>query len=122
VGEMNLARKNFAEAQKAFERSYAIRLKVFGPGHPTVASTATCLAETLAANGQEKRAELLFNDALQIYEKTFGSRSAAVAMTLEKLTDLFQKTKREGEASLMSARARSIRFELENIVRADALR
>jgi hypothetical protein len=119
---MHFARKNFAEAQKAFERAYAIRLMVFGPGHPAVASTAACLAETLAASGQEERAEFLYNDVLQIYEKTFGSRSPQVALTLEKLTDLLRKTKREGEASLISARARSIRFELEHIVRADALR
>src|SRR4030095_14995150 len=113
--------KNFAEAQNAFERGYAIRLRSLGPRHPAVASTADYLAETLAANGQEERAELLYNDVLQIYEKTFGSRSSPVAATLENLTDLLRKTKREGEASLMSARARSIRFELEHIVRADAL-
>ena len=122
LGAMHFARKNFAEAQQALERAYAIRLKSLGPGHPAVASTAACLAQTLAASGQEERAELLYNDVLQIYEKTFGSRSTQVAVTLEKLTDLFRKTKREGEASLISARARSIRFELEHVVQADALR
>jgi hypothetical protein len=119
---MHLARKNFAEAQNVFERGYAIRLRSVGPGHPVLASTAEYLAETLAANGEEERAELLYNDVLQIYEKTFGSRSGPVAATLEKLTVLLRKTKREGEASLMSARAKSIRFELEHIVRADTLR
>lgn len=45
-----------------------------------------------------------------------------MAITLDKLTELYRKTKREEEADLMAAKARDIRFEMEFVVRAGSLR
>ena len=45
-----------------------------------------------------------------------------MAKTLEKLTVLLQKTRRKDEAGATAARAKDIRFELESVVGAKALR
>jgi len=122
VGTMHSARGKFGDAQEAFRRSYRIRLDALGKDHPAVASSAAKLASTLSAAGEYKEAEDLLNDALQVYEKTFGSRSFQVVATLEKLTEVFRKTSREEQAVLMAERAKDIRFERSHVVQANALR
>jgi tetratricopeptide (TPR) repeat protein len=122
IGTMHSARGKYKEAREAFSRSYLIRLDALGKEHPTVASSAANLASTLNALGEYKEAEDLLEGALQVYEKTFGSQSFQVLTTLEKLTEVFRKTRRENEAALMAARARDIRFERSHVVNANALR
>lgn len=121
LGRMEFARGNFAEARTAFRRSYAIRVITFGTDHPVVAATAVNLAATLAALGQYVEAERLYTDAMKVHEKASGARSLQVAATLEKLTELYRKTHREEEADLTEARAKDIRFEIQNVVRVRSL-
>jgi tetratricopeptide (TPR) repeat protein len=116
LGRLEFARGNLAEAREAFRRSYTIRVGVFGPDHPAVASTAVNLAAALTATGEYVDAERLYTDALKIHEKASGSRSLQVAATLEKLTELYRKTHREEDADVTEARAKNIRFEIENVI------
>lgn len=122
LGRMHFARKDFVQAIEALRRSYAIRLRAFGPDHPSVAATAVNLAAALAASGGYEEAERLYTDALKVLEKVSGSRSVPVAGTLEKLTELYRKTHREDQAELTADRAREIRFELQNVVPARSFR
>jgi hypothetical protein len=98
IGTMHSARRKYVQAQEGFRRSYQIRLEAFG------------------------EAEGLLRDALQVHEKTFGSQPLQVVATLEKLTEVSRKTRREEEAVLMEERAKDIRFERDHVVRANALR
>jgi tetratricopeptide (TPR) repeat protein len=122
AGTMHSARGKYGEAEEAFRRSYQLRLDILGKAHPAVASSAANLATALSAAGQYSEAENLLKDSLQVYEKTFGSQSLQVLVTLEKLAEIFRKTRREEEAVLMVERAKDIRFERSHVVRANALR
>jgi len=122
IGRLQFARENFAEAQQALRRSYAIRVRALGQDHPAVAATAVNLAAALAGAGAYEEAERMYGDALRVLEKASGSRSLQVAATLEKLTELYRKTHREGEAEVTAARAEDIRFELQHVIGVRSLR
>jgi tetratricopeptide (TPR) repeat protein len=117
VGAMNYIRAAFPEAEKAFRKAYVIRLAAFGPHHPVVAGTAVNLAAALTAGGRYSEAERFYREALQVYENAVGPGASEVASTLEKMAELLLKTSRVEAAGNLKARAESIRFDLEHVVR-----
>jgi hypothetical protein len=60
---------------------------------------------------------LLYADSLQAEEQNFGPRSPEVATTLEEFAMLLHKTNNHEDAFAMEARAKSIRAEIEYVVR-----
>jgi hypothetical protein len=56
--------------------------------HPQIGEVAAKYASLLATNGQERQAEKLLQKSLKIREKTFGTNSVQVAMTLMGLANI----------------------------------
>jgi tetratricopeptide (TPR) repeat protein len=117
VGAMHYIRADFPEAGKAFRKAYAIRLEALGPQHPLVAGTAVKLAAALAAGGRYGEAEPLYRQALRVYETAGGPSAPQMVSTLLRLAELLRNTNKEEAAVNLEARAESIRFDLEHVVR-----
>jgi tetratricopeptide (TPR) repeat protein len=122
LGMMHRFRKNFVESEKFLRKAYALRLDLLGPEHPLVVVTGVKLAGTLRDSGRYEDAERLYSEALAIYEKTSRVPTVDAAMTLEELAHLFRQTSRGRNAEPLEARAKAIRFDLENTVSAASLR
>ncbi len=121
VGLLHYGRGRLRESEKALRESYAIRLTASGEKNVALASTGLSLAVTLAALGQYDEAEQLHRKTLAIFEKAYGPKSRQVADSLENTAVLFRKTNRNVEADDLQARADSIRYDLEHVVRANRL-
>ena len=113
---------NLTEAESAFRRALAARLKILGPDASTVATTSSALA--LVLTGQEKYAEAksLYAESLRIHEHKVGLRTPEVAATLEQFARLLRKMKSDEEALTLESRAKSIRTELKYTVKATTQR
>jgi tetratricopeptide (TPR) repeat protein len=122
LGMMHQFRKNFVESEKFLRKAYALRLDLLGPEHPLVVVTEVKLAGTLRDSGRYEDAERLYSEALAIYEKTSRLRTVDAVMALEELAQLFRQTSRGKKAEPFEARAKAIRFDLENTVSAMSLR
>jgi tetratricopeptide (TPR) repeat protein len=120
-GMLYRLRKNMVEAEKSLRKAYDLRLPLLGPENPLVVFTEVKLARTLREMGRYEDAEPLYSAALTAYEKTSSFNTMDAATTLEELAHLFRQTSREKNADPLEAKARAIRFELEQTVPARGL-
>jgi tetratricopeptide (TPR) repeat protein len=72
------------------ERALAIREKVLGKEHPSVASSLNNLAALYNAQGIYQKAEPLYLRSLAITEKALGKEDIAVARILAQLAELYK--------------------------------
>jgi tetratricopeptide (TPR) repeat protein len=117
LGFLYYRQGKLVESERILRRSLDIRRKTFGPTHSSVALTSLIIAGVLTAKGQYEEAKLLYADSLQAEEQNFGPRSPEVATTLEEFSMLLHKINNHEEAFAMEARAKSIRAEIEYVVR-----
>jgi len=115
-GALNLALEHFDKAHEAYRKAYAIRVRVLGAKHPSVALTALNLAVSLAADSRYQEAESRFNEALETYREATGAQSLEVLITMEELARFYRKTSRVPEAEAMEARAQVLRSDREHTV------
>ena len=120
-GMMHRLRKNLVAAEKSLRKAHDLRLALLGPENPLVVVTEVKLAGTLRDMGRYEEAEPLYTAALTAYEKTSRLHTMDAATTLEELAHLFRQTSREKNADPLEAKARAIRFELEQTVSARRL-
>ena len=99
----------YAKAEPLYERALVIREKTLGMEHPNVAACLNNLAELYRAQGRYGTAEPLYQRALAIWEKALGPEHPHVAICLENYALLLQKMRHRKEASLLEARANTIR-------------
>ncbi|WP_324616405.1 tetratricopeptide repeat protein [Lusitaniella coriacea] len=79
----------YAAAIPLARRALSIREKVFGPEHPSVATSLNNLAELYQIASNYAAAEPLFRRALSIWEKTLGAEHPRVAIGLNNLASLY---------------------------------
>jgi len=99
----------YAEAVTLAERALALREKVFGPEHPSVAHALSNLATLYKAQFDYVRAEPLLRRALVVYEKALGPQSPDVTLTLNNLAVLYGETGDYARAEPLYQRALAIR-------------
>jgi tetratricopeptide (TPR) repeat protein len=75
----------YAEAEKLFKRSLAIREKALGPNHPDVATSLDIMASIYAIWGDYAKAEPLYKRSLAIREKALGPNHPDVAKSLNSM-------------------------------------
>jgi tetratricopeptide (TPR) repeat protein len=75
-----------------------------------VATSLNNLAASYQAERKYADAESLFTRALAIREKVLGPNHPHVAIVLENMADLYNKTGRQYEAAQLHARAKAIRW------------
>ena len=80
---------NYAGAIERFERSLEIDLKVFGPDHPTVATSLSNLGSVYDAQRDYGGAIEKYKRALDILEKAFGPDHPNVATGLNNLGSVY---------------------------------
>ena len=99
----------YEAAEPLYQRALAIREKVLGPDHPSVATSLDNLALLYKSQGRYETAEPLYKRALAVFEKALGPDHPDVATSLENYAALLRKTGREDEAAELEARAKAIR-------------
>jgi tetratricopeptide (TPR) repeat protein len=95
----------YAEAGERFERASAILEKVFGPDHPSVATSLYNLAVVYRNQGEYARAEELNKRAIAILEKVLGPNHPAVGTPLANLAEVYSSQGRYAEAEALYERA-----------------
>lgn len=88
--------EKFAEAETYAKSAYDIRLQVLGDKHPHVAIAANNLAEVYQKLGKDEEAEKMFEQCLNIYEKSDNQTGALDV--LNNLAMFYKKLGRFGEA------------------------
>gem|GEM_PF-154166 len=98
AGEYLNERAQFANAEPLFRRALAIREKVFGIEHESVASSLNNLAGLYYNLGTYAEAESTWSRALTIMENAFGNEDMRVATVLNNLAELYKKQGRYVQA------------------------
>lgn len=107
LGRLELARKNFAKAEKWLHKAYGIRLKTSKYNTADLADTERSLAQWRHSLGESDRAYELLKEALKHKESVFGESYPDVAEVLETFLSLGLGT--EVERAEFKSRAEAIR-------------
>ncbi len=102
----------YAQAKPLYERALAIREKVHGKEHPSVATSLNNLAELYKAQSAYKQALPLYERALTIREKALGKKHPDVATSLNNLALLYDAAGEYEQAWQLHKRALSIRKKI----------
>ena len=81
-----------------------IRLKIFGPQHPDVASILYNLANLYVELSKQAQAEPLYQRSLEMVEKAFGPAHPKVVRRLRSLAELYRAQGRSDEAARLDSR------------------
>ncbi|MEO1373662.1 MAG: tetratricopeptide repeat protein [Cyanobacteria bacterium J06635_10] len=98
----------YNEAIPLAEKALAIREKVLGKEHPSVATTLNNLANLYQKQGNYAKAESLYQRALRIDEKILGNEHPYVAITLNSLASVYQSQGNYTKAEQMYLRSLAI--------------
>ncbi len=98
----------YAQARPLYERALAIREKVLGPEHPSIAKSLNSLAFLLRDQGDLGGARPLLERALAIDEKVLGPEHLSTALSLHNLASLLQDQGDLAEARPLNERALAI--------------
>jgi tetratricopeptide (TPR) repeat protein len=91
LGEYSYCKGDYESAKPLFERSLAIREKVFVQEHPDVATSLNnYLAALYYAQGDYESPKQLLERSLAICEKVFGEEHPNVAQSLNNLAELYR--------------------------------
>ena len=85
----------YDDAEPMYKESLAIRKKVLGEEHPSVATGLNNLAELLKDQGKDDEATPLYKESLAIRKKVFGDEHPKVATALNNLASLLQDQVRQ---------------------------
>jgi len=99
----------YDEAIPLAQNAIALTVVENGPGHPTVGTRLTDLAELYRAQGRYAEAEPVFKRALAITEKALGPDHPDVGTRLSNLAALYEAQGRYAEAEPLKKRALAIR-------------
>jgi len=95
----------YEQAKPLYERALAIREKVFGKEHPSVATSLNNLAGLSYSQGNYEQAKPLYERALAISEKVFGKEHPDVATSLNNLALLYDSQGNYEQAKPLLERA-----------------
>jgi tetratricopeptide (TPR) repeat protein len=101
-------RARFSDAEPLFQRALALREKVLGPEHPSVATSLNNLAGLYLEQGKYAEAEPLYQRALAIREKVLGSYHPDVANSLNNLAELHSGQGKYAQAAPLYQRALNV--------------
>ncbi|PWW01457.1 CHAT domain-containing protein [Hoeflea marina] len=109
LGDVLLARKDFAAARPEFERALVIREAKLGPDHPQVQYLLESLSAIAAHDVDYAKAEALFRRALEIRRKDKGASSPDYATGLAILARRASDNTDYSEAEALNLEALGIR-------------
>jgi tetratricopeptide (TPR) repeat protein len=100
--------QRYAEAERTYQRAFAILDSALGPDHPDIAMVLLSMAETHRLQGRYEEAEPLLQRASVMVAKTLGPEHPVMAGVLSSYAQLLRATKRKGEAAKLEQRAQAI--------------
>ena len=109
LASLYYAQGRYAEAEPLLKRALAIKEKVLGSEHPSVATSLNGVAVLYQAKGRCAEAEPLYRRALAIWEKALDPEHPNVAKALLNYAVLLRATGRSDERERMETRAKAIR-------------
>ncbi|WP_363268433.1 tetratricopeptide repeat-containing protein [Okeania sp. SIO2B3] len=98
----------YTEAEPLYKNSLAIREKVLGVDHPSVAESLNNLADIYSHQGRYSEAEPLLQRSLAIDEKALGAENPSIAISLNNLGTFYHKQGRYSEAEPLYQRSLAI--------------
>lgn len=98
LGDIYFQQNELAYAERAFNESREIKLRVLGKNHGAVAAVTNLLARTYYAQGKMEQSEGLARECLEIYKAVSGPDSVDVASALHNLGTLLHMQNRYPEA------------------------
>src|SRR5206468_2867974 len=101
-------RAQYPEAAAWYQQAIAIDEKVFGPGHPSLATDLNNLATLYKNQGKYEQAEPLFQRAIAIGEKVLGPEHPDLATWLNNLANLYKNQGKYEQAEPLFQRAIAI--------------
>ena len=94
MGDIYFSKKQYVKAEKFYFKATAIYKKVLhGSNHPIIVRIDAKLAEIYAQNGDLRKAEDFYLDAIVKSKKVLGPEHASVARAMKKLADFYQNNK-----------------------------
>ncbi len=88
LGRVLMMRGQAAEAEAAFERALRVRALHTGPGSPKLAELRMELADSVRAQAQYRRAEVLYRQVLQSMEESLPADAPGLSAPLVRLAEL----------------------------------
>ena len=87
---ISAAQGKYDEAEPLYKEALAIRKKVFGDEHPSVAESLNNLAGLLYSQGKINEAIPYFKETITIFKKVYGDEHPNVATALNNLAELLR--------------------------------
>lgn len=112
LGCIARARGVFNEAEDYFRGALGIKRTELGPAHPSVATTMASLGAVYLHLDCDERALALFQEARQIFERTWGGQSSGLARVLVGEGRVYLNTDRAAAAEARLRRALEIQEAL----------
>jgi tetratricopeptide (TPR) repeat protein len=104
-----------AEVGPVYKRILEFDEKTLGPDHPNVASNLNNLANNYRILGKYAEAEPLYRRALEIWVEILGPDNLLVAHIEESYADTLRNLGRVAEADRLTAHAKSVTANQENV-------
>ena len=89
IGEISIKLEKFRDAERCFQNSYDIKLKVLGREHVAVARSASSLAKLYYVMCDYKKSEKFTKQTVEIYKKALGMENKELACALHNLATLY---------------------------------
>lgn len=113
LGELSIRMEKFKDAERCFQKSYDIKLKVLGKEHGAVATSASALAKLYYMMCDYLKAETFAKQAVDIHDKTSGGAdSKDLACALHNLATLYHVQKKFENAESNYERAMKMKQKL----------
>lgn len=117
LGVLYWEQKRNDEAESAFVQALAIRRELLPAGNPRIASTLFNLSKVMMDTGRIAQAEPLLKEAVDIHTSHPHVITAEETLAFENYANVLRLTGRTTDAKLFAERAKSMRLQLQSIVR-----
>jgi len=97
--------RRLTEAEGLARRTATAAISGLGYGHPLTATALRNLGAILAKMGHTSEALQKLEQAIELHERTFGSRSPILAEVLREYSDVLRKAGRKQDAKRAASRA-----------------
>jgi tetratricopeptide (TPR) repeat protein len=112
IAELSLRLEKFKDAERCFQKSYDIKVKVLGKSHSAVAHSASSLAKLYYSMCDYSRAEKMGRLAVEVFESADGKESKDLACALHNLATLFHVQRKYDHAEEYYQRAMTMKQKL----------
>lgn len=112
IGGLYHARGEYVAGIPWARRAYETRCAILGKDHPDAVADAVALAGLLDEGGPSEESATIYQEALAVWERLYGSEHHEIASTLHNLAALRRDQGREAEATELFRRAYEMKYRI----------